>query len=403
MNKKVLFVSMLTLGMLVGCGDNKKPTKEIDYKDAITKINEHKEEIGTYDRIGVLSTMENFKVEVKLIDGTKEEKISIAATNAKGEMKIAGLVSATKASELSASLSGSVGSAVIEEEGTKKEGKDMAFKAYLDNSKIYVDLSNKGLKDFIEKVNGEPIPAEDPDKFYLPFTLKDSIFPLLKEDMFTQDETINIGDLIDPGIIGGIIGDAEIDPAQITQMVNSVVSAIDVNDFVKVKSSKNYEDFSFNVEINKENLLKTVEKGLNEVLTSMIPSDTPLTDEDKMMLSAQVAAMVSLVESSLDQGGFDHIKFNLEMRDYLVTEFSYDVKAGYSYPSKTLSFNEEGNETIGISNTEVVSIEAKGNVKISYGNKVTVDTLKDYSEFMEKPLFDVPDSSIPEYDDKFSY
>ncbi len=389
MNKKVLLVSMLAVGMLVGCGDNKKPTKEIDYKDAITKINEHKEEISTYDRIGVSSTTEKLKVEVKSVTGTNEEKISISTTNAKEEMKVAGLVSATKASEFSASVSSSVGSVVIDDGTTKIEGKDMAVKAYLDNSKLYVDLSNKGLKSFIEGINKEPIPAEDPDKFYLPLNMDDSDFPLITEDMFNKTETPDIGDLGDIGdLIGGEIGG--MDPTEIIQMADTIMSAIDINEFVKVKSSKDYADFSFSVDINKENLVNAVEKGLNAMLTSMIPSDAPLTDEDKMMLNAQVAASVALIESSLEQGGFEYIKFNLEMRDYLVTEVSYDVKAGLVIPSMpTPPANDETSSFVPSTEeatSQTISVETKGNVKISYGDKVTVDTLKDYSEFMDAPL-----------------
>lgn len=392
MNKKVLFVSMLTIGMLVGCGNDKKPSKTIDYKEAITKINEHKEEISTYDRIGVLSTMENLKVEAKKITGTEEEKISFAINNAKEEFKVAGLVSATNASGFSASLSASVGAVTFDDGATEISSKDMAVKAYLNNSKLYVDLSNKALKSLIEKINKEPIPAEDPDKFYLPLTMEDSDFPLLSEDMFTKDDATNIEDLIDPSVIGGLIGDMDIDPAQITQMANTLMSSIDINDYVKVKSSKDYSDFSFSVELTKDNLVSGIEKAMKAVFTSMVPSES-LTEEEKALIDAQVAVYVTMVKSSLEQGGFDHIKFNLEMRDYLVTELSYDVKAGAVIPS-TPTIDDEGNPVVEENVTNIVSVEAKGSVKISYGDKVTVDTLDDYSEFVE-PIVDLPGTSQP--------
>ena len=342
------FVLVLSLGLftLTGCGNLQSKGKEISYKEAIEKLNTAEVDTTAQNKFGV-----SYKIDKMMFNYLDETIVDL--TDLKANVALENLSTQEDKVELSGSADFSLKSFSLTTGTSKNEFKDIAASAYIDDSKAYVDLSSKGLKTLLTFAGITDITD---DKFYVEIPSMD--VPTTTPDT-DPSQDMSIEDIIQQI-------DPTINPDEILTQINEVMESISPVFFkaVKAYTKDDYKDFTFEINITKDIIVELV-----DTLTS---TDLPVKPADK---NNEIPTVGSIIDKALTEGGFKHIKATIKIDDYQLTKVAVDINFGINDIFTSLDDSD--------SESKIIKAEFKSSLDFTYGDKVEIKHLDDYSEFVK--------------------
>lgn len=330
--KKILYI--LPLACLFSCNqtnvdNNVIPSggTKMTYQEGSKKLNDTLTNLTKIDALGVSIKDANFYLKSDIfVNDVSSTSIVCEIQDLDFDAKVSGLTTATDLNGIKASLEGHVKGSVSQDD-TKKLSVDASAKAYVTQSKLYLDLSDKGIKNLSNAGIITPLPY---DKFYGSI-VSDAQYPIIDTE-YTADFS-QLFEALD----------------QINQ---------NYSDFITYKSYNNY--YGFMIEINKDNMKKVLKDYIDQI---------PVEGE---MNSSEVASYKdfykSTIDSLLEESKFNYIKFGMTFDSNCITSVSYDIDAG-SVSNMAIP-DENGNVIMA---KEVDYIKSKAKMTIDYNDNVKIN------------------------------
>lgn len=350
--KKLILVLSLGLFTLTGCGNLQSKGKEISYKDAIEKLNAAEVDTTAQKKFGV-----SYKIDKMLFNYLDETIVNVSDLKATAALE--NLSTQEDKVELSGHADFSLKSFSLTTGTSKNEFSDISAAAYIDNSKAYIDLSSEGLKTLLIFAGVTDITN---DKVYVEIPTID--VPTTPETDPSQD--VNIDEIIQQI-------DPTINPDELLAKINAIMESISpvLDKAVKAYTKDDYKDFTFEVNLTKDIIVELV-----DTLTSTkLP--VKLADKD------EIPTIGSMVDKALTEGGFKHIKCTIKIDDYQLTKVAVDINFGFKNVFDT---------TVDPKESKAIKVEFKSSLDFTYGDKVEIKHLDDYSEFVK---MDTTDIAVP--------
>lgn len=327
----------ICLLMLVGCSGNVKKEK-IDFRTAIGRLQEQERDLADFDRIGDVTEIKKMYFDYSSkFDDSETSIVAISAENLRIETVSSGWVNATNGNDLAAYSSFEGKKLSLSYGQIDETWNNISLKSYLSDSNLYIDLSNRELKQALISLG--ILPESCPDKVFTPVDFGEVEFPILSQEII--DEWTK--------------GSGESDSTEIFDSAMQSDGFIEtiLENFTEVYVFDEGKDFEFNLNITKDSLVGLMREIVGET-----------GDE----------SFVDILEESLTSGGFEYIKASFVIDDYRMKKWSLDLNIGYS-----TAIVEEGTSLS--SAYEKFKWIFKAEAKMSYGNEVVVPSLSDYDDF----------------------
>ncbi len=306
--KKLFLLLPVAVLALTGC---QQKGEKISLKEAMSmmesqKVEEYPNDISANFKISTLETRT-----VASYEGETQEQF-FALRDLKLGAAFSGFT-ATDANLLKASVDFSLGSIQMKSGGVDSTIKDLAASAYLQEQKLYLDVSNETVYNFLIAQNA--LPADAPKKLVMPVDFSDVTLPLLSDESIKQ-------------IIGGIeqgggsgSGSAEID------QITSILSSLDeesLDSLFEIYVNDNNKDFDITFSMDKKDILRIMEKMYAGGV------ENPTSE-----MQAAIQDAMTAMDKALTDGKFSHIKVHASIDDCILKKFSIDIDAG-------IKISEEG-------------------------------------------------------------
>jgi len=336
--KKILYV--LPLACLFSCnqvnvGNNVIPSggTKMTYQDGSKKLNDTLNNLTKIDALGVSIKDANLYLKSVMTMDNLSSTLVCDIQDLDFDAKVSGLTTATDLNGMKASLEGHVKGSITQDE-VKLLSVDASAKAYLTDSKLYLDFSDKGFKALLNSGTVTTLPY---DKFFGPVTL-DVEYPIINTEY-----TADFSELF-----------AALD------QINQTYS-----DFITYKSYNNYYGFMF--EINKDNMKKVLEDYIDQIPVEEGVSSSEVTSYKEYYKST--------INSMLEESKFNYVKFGMTFDSNCITSIAYDIDAGLI---TSVSQPDENGNLVTVKEIDYIKSKAKMNIAYNDNVKINFPSFVDY-------------------------